>query len=115
MQTFLAFKSLEILPHLERYVPDPPPGICDFGRLLARRINSSTPITGKGFYDVCRNLAVDLKVGRITHNLAKRPDAFYAYLLSYAPLIAKIVFQESPQVSEETQVIMVKQKSALWP
>ena len=114
MQTFLAFKSLEILPHLERYIPDPPPGICDFGRLLAKRIDSSTPMTGKDFCDICRNLAQDLMGGRIVHNLANRPEAFYVYLLSYAPLIAKIVFHESPQVSEETQIIMVKRKSALW-
>lgn len=114
MPTFLSFESLEILAHLEQHISDSPPGICDFGRLLAKRIDASAPITGAKFYEICRNLALELMVGKISHNLAERPEAFYSYLLHYAPLIARIVFQKNQQVSEETQVIMVKRKASMW-
>lgn len=114
MPTFLSFKSLEILAHLEQYVPNLPPGIGDFGRLLARKIDATTPITGAEFYEMCCDLALKLKAGKISHNLAERSESFYRYLLHYAPLIANVVFQKTAQVSEETQVIMAKRKASMW-
>lgn len=99
-----SFKELETLAHLENHAAMPSP-ICDFGRLLAKRINPTTPINGDEFYQICRELVQDLMTGKIRHSgLAEKPERFYERILVYVPMIAKVVYRNYPRVSEETRV-----------